>query len=180
MTKPMFIETPGPLIGLLSDPHGHAGRTRRACALLAEREIDLLLGLGDFCAEDVIEELGSAGRSDGGRIPVRIVFGNMDIDSEGCARLAKHLGVIVEDGASWLRYGETTLMGHHGHLGEFERAAMGAGVDYLCHGHSHQMRDEQVGSTRFINPGALSRASAYTVATLNLQTDRLEFIDIDE
>jgi predicted phosphodiesterase len=50
--------------------------------------------------------------------------------------------------------------------------------DYLFSGHTHQALDVRRGSTRFINPGALHRASAWTVALLDGASGRLEMLTI--
>ncbi|RLS46748.1 MAG: metallophosphoesterase, partial [Planctomycetota bacterium] len=50
------------------------------------------------------------------------------------------------------------------------------GVDYLLHGHTHVCRDERHGATRIINPGALHRASEFTVALLDTDSDELQFL----
>jgi predicted phosphodiesterase len=52
------------------------------------------------------------------------------------------------------------------------------GVDYLLHGHSHEVRDERVGRTRIINPGALCRAARYTAAILDPDADALEVLEV--
>jgi predicted phosphodiesterase len=46
----------------------------------------------------------------------------------------------------------------------------------VLHGHTHEIRDERVGLTRVINPGALHRAARYTAAVLEPASDRLEII----
>ena len=33
------------------------------------------------------------------------------------------------------------------------------GVDFLLHGHTHVPRDEQIGGTRFLNPGSVGKAN---------------------
>jgi hypothetical protein len=58
------------------------------------------------------------------------------------------------------------------------RSALAQGVDYLCHGHTHVVRDERIGQTRVINPGALFRAARYTVALLDMAADRLEIVQV--
>ena len=45
-------------------------------------------------------------------------------------------------------------------------------------GHTHIKRDEKIGKTRVINPGALFRIYPYTIALLDVETDRLEFVKI--
>ena len=47
---------------------------------------------------------------------------------------------------------------------------------YVCHGHSHRVRDERIGRTRVINPGALHHAKVHTIAMLDTDTDMLEHI----
>jgi predicted phosphodiesterase len=47
--------------------------------------------------------------------------------------------------------------------------------DYLLLGHSHVRKDERIGKTRIVNPGALHRANPRTAATLDLASDQLRF-----
>jgi predicted phosphodiesterase len=84
-------------------------------------------------------------------------------------------------------YGETadlTLDGkkiaiiHGDHPSRFNAILKAQEHDYLCCGHSHIRRDERVGKTRIINPGALHRATEKTVALLDTLSDKLEFIRI--
>jgi predicted phosphodiesterase len=56
--------------------------------------------------------------------------------------------------------------------------ALAEDVDYLLHGHTHELRDERVGATRIINPGALHRAPRYTAAILDPKADDLTIIEI--
>jgi predicted phosphodiesterase len=56
--------------------------------------------------------------------------------------------------------------------------AVAEGANYLLHGHTHEPRDERIESTRVINPGALFRARRYTVALLEPEKDRLQFVDV--
>jgi predicted phosphodiesterase len=52
--------------------------------------------------------------------------------------------------------------------------------DYLFYGHSHQIADERDGPTRWVNPGALHRATTWTVALLDLDTDTLRLLTISD
>jgi hypothetical protein len=66
----------------------------------------------------------------------------------------------------------------HGHLYKEYRQLLDANPDYLLTGHSHVASDMRECATRFINPGALHRASSYTVALLNLADDSLRFLTV--
>jgi predicted phosphodiesterase len=51
-------------------------------------------------------------------------------------------------------------------------------VDLLLHGHSHRMRNERVGRTRVVNPGALHRAAVRTVGIVELPALAVAFYEV--
>jgi len=168
-------------IGLLSDSHGRAATTQRAVRLLLDKQVDLLLHLGDVGTVDVIdaliEQIDEAGDLDP---QVHAVFGNCDWDADAMARYADSLGVAVDHPVGRLKVDGKTLVFQHGHQEAAMDQALAEGVDYLCHGHTHRQRDERVGETRVINPGALFRAAHYTVAVLDVGKDELKFYTVPE
>jgi putative phosphoesterase len=157
------------LLGILSDSHGHAETTHRAVEALLEAGAETLIHLGDIGSEEVLEELVV--------VPAKIVFGNCD-DERLLARHAERLGVEVCHPIGFLEHASKRIAFSHGHLVPLMEAAVRNAVDYLLHGHTHEVRDERIGSTRVINPGALHRASRYTVALLDPQADRLRVLEV--
>lgn len=158
------------ILGILSDSHGRVLATRKAVERLRAGGAELLIHLGDIETEEVLDEL--AGH------PTRIVFGNCDWDPEALERYAGHLGIDVDGDAGELTVDGRRVAFTHGHLPGPVEAALQSGADYLLHGHTHELRDERVGATRIINPGALFRVSRYTAALLNPAADRLDTIEI--
>ena len=168
-------------IGLLSDSHGRAATTQRAVRLLLDKQVDLLLHLGDVGTVDVIDALIEQIDEAGALEPkVHAVFGNCDWDADSMARYADSLGVSVDHPVGRLTIDGKTLVFQHGHQEAAMDQALAEGVDYLCHGHTHRQRDEKVGPTRVINPGALFRAAEYTVAVLDVAKDDLAFYAVPE
>lgn len=158
------------LLGIMSDSHGRADTTRRAVSALIDAGATTILHLGDIETEQVIDEL--VGHD------ARLVFGNCDWEWSALERYAEHVGVGVDGWA-----GEITVDGRrvaftHGHLRDPMQAAIDSEANYLFHGHTHELRDERVGRTRIINPGALFRAVRYTAAVLEPARDRLAILDI--
>ena len=51
---------------------------------------------------------------------------------------------------------------------------------YVFHGHTHRQRDEKIGKTRVINPGALggARYEPRTVCIVDLDKDDVRFIPV--
>ena len=157
-------------IGILSDSHGRADTTRVAIRLLLERGASSLIHLGDIGSDAVIDEL--VGHH------ARIVFGNCDWDAASLGRYAQDLGLIVDDPMGRLQIAGKTIAFTHGHHLGLMQQALAEGVEYLLHGHTHEVRDERVGSTRIINPGALFRAARYTAALLDSEADALHIVEV--
>lgn len=157
-------------IGILSDSHGRAAITQRAVNLLIERGATMLIHLGDIERIEVIDAL--AGHE------AHLVFGNTDWDERSMTTYAESLGIAVDHPAGRLTVDGKSIAFTHGHDAGIVRKALADGVDYLLHGHTHQVRDERQGGTRIINPGALFRAARYTAALLDPAGDRLEVIEI--
>lgn len=157
-------------IGILADSHGRAAITRQAVEALRGGGATLLLHLGDIETYGVLDELAV--------MPARIVFGNCDWDAAALGRYAASLGIVVDHPAGRIVVDGRRIAFTHGHVQEAMDAAMEDEVDYLLHGHTHQVRDEQVGATRIINPGALFRARPYTAALLTPADGSLEIVTI--
>jgi putative phosphoesterase len=156
------------LIGILSDSHGRAEITGRAVRGLRERGAEMLLHLGDVGTEAVIDEL--VGHD------ARLVLGNCDFPPAPLRRYATYLGIAVDDPMGRLEVGGRRIAFTHGHLDHLMEQALAEGVDYLLHGHTHEARDERIGRTRVINPGALHRAARYTAAILDPAAGRVELL----
>ncbi|MBI4585405.1 MAG: YfcE family phosphodiesterase [Planctomycetes bacterium] len=168
-------------IGLLSDSHGQAETTLRAVKLLVKNGAQLLIHLGDLESMEVLTAL--AVDLDGqGRLspPVHLVFGNVDADKDLLSDFARTLGIAVNDPVGRLEVAGKTLVFQHGDSKAWMKKALSEGVDYLCHGHTHVPRDERIGRTRVINPGALFRAQKHTVAILEVPEDRLQLLAVPE
>jgi putative phosphoesterase len=158
------------LIGVLSDSHGQVERTRAAVRSLIDGGAAMLVHLGDIETDDVIDEL--AGHE------VAIVFGNCDDDISSLTRYAERLNISVRHPMGELTIDGKRIAFTHGHLLECVKQALAQQADYLLLGHTHEVRDERIGRTRVINPGALHRAARYTAALLDPGADSLRIVDI--
>lgn len=157
-------------VGILSDTHDHRKRTARAVARLRAEGAEALIHCGDLTTPEVVYECSP--------LPGYYVFGNNDFDEKGLrAAIAAIDGVCLGWGD------EITLAGKriavtHGHLVKEARRLLAAVPDYFLFGHTHVAHDGE-GRPRHINPGALHRAAEWTVATLDLDADRVQFFRID-
>ena len=157
-------------IGCLSDSHGRADRVTAAMTLLTAHGAEVFIHLGDLGDDDVIAAM--AGHQ------VHVVFGNCDWDESSLQRACAHHGVHVDHPIGRLEFDGRVVAYTHGHRPELMDVALADGVDWLLHGHTHQVRDERIGRTRIINPGALQRARRYTVGLLDTESDSLDVLEI--
>jgi putative phosphoesterase len=158
------------MIGILSDTHDRVRRTGLAVAALKSAGAEALFHCGDITTAEVIHECRG--------IPGYFVFGNCDFD-----RVALREAIAAIGGSCLDRGGIVNLAGRriaitHGDsdLELYRLRAMKP--DLLLSGHTHRVSDTSQGSIRHINPGALHRASTWTVALLNLASNHIDVLPI--
>ncbi len=157
-------------IGIISDTHDQVARTARAVALLVTQGAEALIHCGDLTGAAVVRECAA--------LPCYFVFGNNDHDEAGLrAAMTAIGGVCLERGGEVVLGGRRIAVTHGDSSAQVRRLAAGA-PDYLLFGHTHVAADNQEGPTRWINPGALHRASPWTVVLLDLGDDRLLSISV--
>lgn len=157
-------------LGILSDTHDQVARTKAGVELLVSAGAEALIHCGDITIPEVVYELAQR--------PSYFVFGNCDFDlAELRQAIADIGGVCLERG------GLISLDGHrfavtHGDSSREVARLEAERPDYLFSGHTHQTLDVQRGPTRFINPGALHRAAAWTVALLDGSSGHFETLQV--
>lgn len=161
-------------VGIISDTHGQIDRLHRAIDLLTAQGADTLVHCGDLGGDDCLRALGHSGK------PAYAVCGNVDRQLPHLMDLAAEVGVemhweVIEVPLGDGRY----LVATHGHDAQLVSELLaGRQFPYVCHGHSHQRRDERVGGVHVINPGALHRAKSLSVALLDTAKDKVEFLAV--
>ena len=172
------------ILGILSDTHGQQQRT--ACAIRAMKSMgaESIIHCGDVGATEIFDELAG--------MRAWVVHGNTDYLDDGVDRYAKSLGItLVPETPLMLDIGGRTIAVFHGHEPLFNsllKHLLNTGelpedfgrCDYILHGHTHIAGSTRIGPVRVINPGALVRAQLYTVAILDLRTDRVRFLEITD
>lgn len=165
-------------IGIVSDSHGKTSRLRSALQLLAGVGAEHIVHCGDICSTDCLKLLGKCG------LPAYLVAGNMDRSVMHMTAKADKAAVTFSPSTVEvpLPGGEHLVATHGNDERLLDDLIAGQQFPYVCCGHTHKQRDERVGRTRVINPGALNhpKGPAYPAAALlDTETDELTFIRID-
>lgn len=159
-------------IGLISDTHDNRSRTEQALARLAEREPELLLHAGDLASGAMVPLF------DGWR--VLLAQGNVDRVRSIRGAIEEHGVEIAYDVKHELDAGAARIGVIHGDdAGRLEGMVNSGAFDLVVHGHTHTFRDERLGATRVVNPGAVHRASPPSVCLYDAAEDALERIELE-
>ena len=161
------------LVGILADTHDELKRTEHAVAVLQEAGAELLIHCGDLIGPEIIRVCSA--------LPLYFAFGNHDCDMvrELEIAAARQRATCLAWGGEFIA-ADRRIAVVHGHLTMDLQPLLDSQPDYLLSGHSHTTHDFYVEGTRRINPGALHRAEVYSVATLDVISDKLEFHTIDQ
>ena len=158
-------------LGIMSDNHGHLTPVNRALRVFDEHGVEVICHCGDLGNVDTLNLL--AGRR------FWFVLGNTDVPDNSWRPLVRSCGTAWPDEVPVVIKVRGVSIGLcHGHEPGFRRVCRSGLYDYVFHGHTHAAADHHVGSTRIVNPGALSRALTKTVAILDIDRDILGFYDI--
>ncbi len=160
-------------IGIISDTHDNLRNLESALEILENEDINMLLHCGDLSGPAVVEALSD--------FDVWIARGNVDHHPEleqtvlevlGAGRLAERHRFVLD--------GRSALMVHGHRQGQLRRLISAGKYAYVFHGHTHRRRDEDIGPTWVINPGALGgmRWQQRSFCILDPESDRLRFVEI--
>jgi putative phosphoesterase len=162
-------------IGLLSDTHNHVANLKLALAIFHQEGIETLIHCGDMTSPETAVHLAG----------FRIIFVNGNMDGFGNDIHQTLITLNPENSVGPHFTGVlvgTKIAVAHGHIPGQLESFIQDGFTYIFHGHTHRRRDEQVGQTRIINPGALggTQHELRSICKLDLQSDHVQFIDIHD
>lgn len=164
------------IIGILSDTHNNLKNLQKALDIFRSRGIQTLFHCGDLTGVEVARAMEG--------FQVICVLGNVDVAS---GEIRDALLALNSENYVGLQYtgriGGARIAATHGHLpGLVEELTHSGQYDYVFKGHTHLHKDERIGFTRLINPGALGGLSLEPrqICVLDLDAATPEFIHIDE
>ena len=161
-------------LGLLSDTHNDTGNLQKAVSIFNDYEIDLLIHCGDVTSIKLLQWLKA--------LPMILTFGNGDIANGEMKTMIMQFNPDNFAAYSFQgKIGDKQIGVTHGHIKEImEGMIQSQKLDYIFCGHTHRRRDELIGKTRLINPGALGGMYYQTrsIAILDLDSGNLIFEEI--
>lgn len=162
-------------IGILSDTHNQVGNLLAALRIFRAEGVRRLIHCGDMANVFTAQQMGE--------FDLIYVNGNSDESAEAINHAVWTLNPANETpGAQFSgKLDGVGIAATHGHMPQrLESLIKSRRHAYVFHGHTHRARDERVGSTRVINPGALggARYEPRTICVLDLATGENRFITV--
>jgi len=160
-------------IGIIADTHDETDHLKAALEILQAEGVKTILHCGDVCGPHVIRALAG--------FDVWIAQGNMDGDFKLTQAVEEAFG---RGRLAWLQrpvLDGTSIAMLHGDNEEALQNLIASGeYAYVFHGHTHRQRDQTMGRTRVINPGALGggRSRRYSFCILDLETGGTRFVEL--
>ena len=159
------------MIGIISDTHENEEAIRKAVEIFKERNVDFAVHCGDIICPPMLEHFKG--------LKMKFVFGNNDGERGGLNDKSRELGWEEVADEKEFEYENKKFYAYHGtSRNKLDAAIKSNKYDYVLTGHTHIKRDEKIGNTRVINPGALFRIYQKTIALLDAEKGKLEFIEI--
>lgn len=156
-------------IGLISDTHNEHPRVQQGLEHFRQQQVSIVFHAGDVTDVSTLQLFAG--------FDVWLAKGNMDRDLRlrstaqelfGAGRMAAVHHLSVAGAAVALLHGDDGAA--------LESLIHSQIYTFVIHGHTHAPRDETIGATRVINPGALVRIP--TCAMLDLETGDLTWLEL--
>ncbi len=155
------------MIGIISDTHDNVESTMKAIAFFKEKKVEFVIHLGDVVAPPTLMKFEG--------LKMYFVRGNNDGELVGLKKTAESIGAeFVEDILELTHKGKKIAATHY--PDKAEELANTNQYDYVLYGHDHKQRNEKIGKTRIINPGAHYYGCDNSVVLLDVEKDEVTFI----
>jgi len=159
------------MISIISDTHDNISNIQKAVKKFKEAKVDFAVHCGDMVAPATVKFF------DG--VKVKAVKGNCDGDIELETKKLEESGGEYLGESGELEYKGKKIGIYHGtNPIRLERMISSQHYDYILTGHTHKTRDETIGKTRIINPGAHYYGAENTIALLDTEKDTVKFIKL--
>lgn len=161
------------LIGLISDTHDHISHTEKAIEIFKQRKCELVLHAGDYCSPFMIPLFEG--------LELKGVFGNNDGDKQLLIRKFDAIGAEIAGDFLLTEADGIKIALYHGTVSEITSSLCESGrYDVVITGHTHEVIDETINKSRWINPGTANGFSGIaTVALLDTKSKHLEIVELN-
>jgi len=159
------------MIGIISDTHDNVPNILNALEVFKKKKVSFVLHLGDIIAPATVKYFSG--------LNIKFIKGNCDGDVENIKRKCEEIGAEYLGEFAEIEVKNKKLALYHGTDKDRLAALISSGkYDYVLHGHDHKKKNQMVGKTRVINPGAHYYKCENTIVLLDIDKDKAEFVEV--
>ena len=160
------------LIGVVSDTHDYIRAARLAARIFVQRNVGLVVHLGDIVAPFTLRAIHQAGVR-----KLVAVYGNNDGERVLLTRTAEKLGFEIHEWPYIIEVDGRRVALVHG-IGSPDETvriveALAPGVDIVLYGHTHRREVRRLGSTLIVNPGEACGCLTGVMTAAIIDTERM-------
>ncbi len=160
-------------IGIISDTHNNLIGADDAVSILKSEKIDTVFHCGDVTSCEVIDLFKD--------FCVHLVWGNCDRDT---IAIQFSIELCIPGSSVGQTYfdhidSKSIAMVHGNDEGLLYKLIESGSYDYVFHGHTHSQRDEMIGKTHVINPGAIGGQFRKSFCILDTKTGETTFYNVE-
>lgn len=156
------------MIAIIADTHDNEATITLAMNFLHKNPVDALIHCGDITTPETLALLAH-----GFTKPIHAVFGNCDVDRDGCKALATQLPHVTLHGDVGTVTVDTTSIAFVHYPAEAKQLAVTGKYQLVFYGHTHKPWEEKIGAATILNPGTLAGLfSKATFALVDLATGK--------
>ena len=161
------------IFAVLSDTHNNKQCVELALASIRDRGIGTIVHCGDICDAETVRLFSN--------FDVRFAIGNGDRDLQSLAEAVKS-----EFGSGRLapfhefEMGSVRFAACHGHTETLARLVSSEKHRIVFHGHSHRRKDQRLGDSRIVNPGAIGglKPESRSYCVVDPENETIEFVEV--
>jgi putative phosphoesterase len=159
-------------IGIMSDSHDHIEHIKKGIQIFKERNIDLVIHLGDFVNPNSVRAMEG--------LKLAGIFGNNDGDRFRIINAFYDIGAEIKGDFHEFELDDIKFACYHGTEPQLKDALVECGkYNVVMYGHTHECVNTHVGKTLVLNPGTVHGfGERATVMIFDSRTRSTEIIDL--
>ncbi|MEA2036302.1 MAG: metallophosphoesterase [Nanoarchaeota archaeon] len=159
------------MIGIISDTHDNVNNVLKAIKIFENNNVDFIVHCGDVVSPLTMKHFNG--------IHTKLVKGNCDGEVDGLKKTMEDIkGEYLGEVGKLNILGKKIIIYHGEKKDKLQDFIDGQEFDFILTGHTHESRDEKKDKTRIINPGAHYYGGENKVVLLDVEKDKVEFIEV--
>lgn len=131
----------------MSDTHDNYSNTKKALNIFKEENVEKVIHAGDFTSPKTVSLFQE--------LETIAVFGNRDKNKYELMEEAKNSSLEFNGGFHSFSLDSISFALYHGTSKRMLKSLISSDeYDIVIHGHTHEVRDEEINGTRVLNPGS--------------------------